>query len=116
MNVIVSFWGSIPPPTFRLRLSKDISLNLDPITGSNKQPDPLPPTKSSDKNLSNPKSCGSTKTCLTLPITTGSTLAPVPVGIPIFWSLAISSIVNCGGFTTSYPLPPLRTSNSSTGP
>ena len=115
MNVIVSFWGSIPPPTFRLRLSKDISLNLDPITGSNKQPDPLPPTKSSDKNLSNPKSCGSTKTCLTLPITTGSTFAPDPRGRPDP-VCAISSTVNCGGFTTSYPLPPLRTSNSSTGP
>ena len=50
VNVIVSLPISIPPPRVRLRLSKLISLNLCPTTGSSEQPDPFPPVKETDKN------------------------------------------------------------------
>ena len=86
VKLIVSKSISTPPPRARARLSNSISRNLSPRTGSNSQPDPLPPVREIPSIDSISKSCGSTNTCFTSPTTTASTKAVVfaePTGLPI---------------------------------
>ena len=92
MNVIVSSVISTPPPREIGRVSNSISLNLEPIIGSKLHPDPFAPVNVRDITLATSKSWGSTNTCFTLPLITGSTRAvpPTPVAIWI-----------CGGLITS---------------
>ena len=90
MKLIVSKSISTPPPRERARPSNSSSLNLSPKTGSNKQPNPLPPVRVIPSIDSISKSCGSTNTFFTSPTTTASTKAvvfAVPTG---------SLIVICG--------------------
>ena len=102
VKLIVSNSISTPPPRARARLSNSISRNLSPRTGSNSQPDPLPPVSETPSIDSISKSCGSTNTCFTSPITTASTKAVV-FAIPIVCPTPKngSLIVICGGLITS---------------
>ena len=89
---MVSSDMSIPPLKNIFLLSKSINLFLIPTTGCSTHPDPLPPV--SDTLLTSwiSNSWGSTIISLTLPDTTGSINASVPVEL---------SISKTGGFTTS---------------
>ena len=98
---------STPPPRSRRRLSKVNSLNLSPTIGSRKHPLPLPPVKVREVTELTSKLCGSTWTSFTLPVIIGSTFA-VPA--------KPAAISICGGFTTSYPFPEFKISNSLIGP
>ena len=88
-------------------LSKDISLNLAPNTGSSKHPLPFPPVKDILLIDAISNSWGSTKTFSTLPDKIGSINAVVP---------APASTEITGGLIISYSSPPFKTSISSNGP
>ena len=88
-------------------LSNDISLNLEPRTGSNTHPFPLPPVNEIFVIAFISNSCGSTNIFSTLPESIGSTKAVVP---------ELASTVTTGGFIISYLSPPFNTSIFSIGP
>ena len=90
---MVSSLKSIPPPKKISLLSNSSSLYLSPTTGWSKHPLPFPPVNETDKIWSTSKSCGSTKTAVTIPLITGTTNAVVPI--------LGEDIVIFGGFITS---------------
>ena len=71
-----------PPPLTSGRLSKVTSRCLTPTIGSSTAPVPLPPDIVTVLTSSMSKSCGSTKTSLTLPLITERTIAVVPKPAP----------------------------------
>ena len=89
-------------------LSNLSSLFLEPNTGCNTQPVPLPPVRDILVTASISKVCGSTKTSLTVPCIIGSAAAPTP---PL-----LVSIPMIGGFNISYPEPLLVKSIDSNDP
>ena len=96
-NVRESLIISTPPvaATPTLDALKGISLNCLETTASKTASLPLPPSIVVDRTLLILKSCGSTTTSLTVPVTTVCALAVVPVEI------TGSEISSCGGFRTS---------------
>ena len=88
--------------------SNSISLYLFEITGCSTAPLPLPPLIVAETTVEISKSCGSTRTDSTDPLTTGLTKALVPV--------VGESTSTYGGLRTSYPDPKFTTLMLSNGP
>ena len=104
--MILSLVTSIPPPTVDCLPSNVRVLCLSSNCASNIAPEELPPVIVTEDTFLTSKSCGSIKTSVSLPFTTGWTRAVVN---PVL-------IVTDGRFMTSKFVPPLYTLTLSNGP
>ena len=95
MSKIVSSSRATPPPLTVDLASKYSSLNLLPRFACKRAPSPLPPVMVHALIFSISKSWGSTKTSLTLPVTTGLANAVVAP------TTGESAITKLGGLITS---------------